>query len=62
LVMSPDLNSDGKVNILDIATVAKAIGSYPGHLMWNPIADVNNDNTVNILDVALVAKNLGKTF
>lgn len=62
LVMSPDLNSDGKVNILDIATVAKAIDSYPGHLMWNPIADVNKDNTVNILDVALVAKNLGKTF
>lgn len=62
LVMSPDVNSDGKVNILDIATVAKAIGSYPGHLMWNPIADVNKDNTINILDVAFVAKNMGKTF
>lgn len=62
LVMSPDLNSDGRVDILDIATVAKAIGSYPGHLMWNPMADINKDNTINILDVALVARNIGKTF
>jgi hypothetical protein len=62
LVMSPDVNSDGKVNILDIATVARAFGSKPGDDRWNPIADMDINETINILDVAFVAKNMGKTF
>jgi hypothetical protein len=56
-----DLNGDGKVDILDIATVAKAFGSFPGDSRWNPIADVNRDGKVDILDIAMVATNFGKT-
>ena len=55
-----DLNFDGKVDILDIGTFAKAYGSYPGHPRWNPLADMNRDKVINILDVVTIAKNFGK--
>lgn len=51
-----DLNGDGKVDIRDIALVARAFGSYPGHPRWNSVADINKDNMVNILDIALFAQ------
>jgi hypothetical protein len=54
-----DLNGDGKVNILDIAIVAKAFGSKPGDPNWNPIADLNGDQVVDILDIALISENYG---
>lgn len=55
--LSPvDINQDGKVNILDLALVAKAWGSTPGHPRWDPRCDVNGDNRVNIMDITLVAK------
>jgi len=57
-----DLNGDGKVDIKDIAIVAKAYGSYPGYPNWNPIADLNGDGKVDIKDVAIVAKQFGKTL
>ena len=57
----PDVNRDGKVDILDIATVAKAYGTEPGHERWDPISDLNNDGKVDILDIATVAKDYGKT-
>jgi len=56
-----DLNSDGIVDISDIATAGKAFGSYPGHPRWDSTADMNNDDIVNILDIALIARNFGKT-
>ena len=59
--LSTDINGDGVVNILDIALVAKAYGSYPGHPRWNPAADLDGNEIVNILDVARVAKDYGKT-
>jgi hypothetical protein len=55
-----DINRDGKVDIIDVATVASAFGSYPGHPTWNVDADINHDNKVDILDTAIVAKNFGK--
>ena len=61
--LDTDLNKDGTVNILDIALVAKAYGSSPGDLNWNPIADVAEPyGEVNILDIATVAKDYGKTI
>jgi len=56
-----DINGDGKVDIKDVAVVAAAFGSYPGHDRWNPEADLNNDEKVDIKDVAMVASNFGKT-
>lgn len=56
-----DLNKDGKVDIKDVAELAKAFGSYPGHTRWNPDADLDGNEIVNIFDVAIVAKDFGKT-
>jgi len=56
----PDLNRDGTVDIVDIATGAKAFGTTPGHRRWNPVADVNGDGTVDIMDIATIAKAFGK--
>jgi hypothetical protein len=51
---------DGKVDIIDIATVAKAFGSVPGTFNWNANCDVNNDGRTDIIDIALVAKHFGE--
>jgi len=61
-IQKVDINGDGKINILDIAIVAKAYGTKPGDPKWNPSANVNNDNIINILDIAIVAKDYGKTI
>jgi len=55
-----DLNLDGKVDVLDVAIVGLAFGSYPGHPRWNPVADVDNDGFVTIIDVTLVAEHFGE--
>lgn len=55
-----DLNFDGIVDIFDLVTVARSLGSYPGHLRWNPLADVNDDDIVDIYDVVIVGVNFGK--
>jgi len=64
-IMAPakveDLNSDGKVDILDMAIFAVAFGSNPASPRWNPKADINHDGKVNILDGVMVAKSFGFT-
>jgi len=56
-----DVTGDFKVDILDIATIAKAYGAYPGHLKWDPNADLDDNNKIDIIDIAKAAKNYGKT-
>jgi hypothetical protein len=56
-----DVNSDGKVNISDIAVAAEAFGTSPGHMRWKRAADQNRDNKVNMVDLILIAGNLGET-
>ena len=51
-----DLNSDGKVNIEDVAIWGLAFGSSPGHPRWNPIADMNGDGKIDMIDAVLIAK------
>lgn len=53
--ISPDLNNDGIVNIIDITTVAAAFKTKPGDARWNPIADVNQDGKIDIVDINIVA-------
>ncbi len=55
-----DINEDGKVDVVDVSTVALAYGSYPGHPRWNADADINLDGLIDIIDVALTAGNFGK--
>lgn len=56
-----DVNGDGKVDMKDIAIVAKAFGTVPGDPRWNPEADINGDDKVDMKDIALIARNFGKT-
>ena len=61
-----DVTGDGKVDIKDIAFVAKAFGAYnyPPNFVdprYNPAYDFNNDNVIDIIDIVLVAKNFGMT-
>jgi len=51
--------SDFKVDIKDIAALAKAFGTYPGHSRWSPIGDMNNDYKIDIRDIASVASTFG---
>ena len=62
IVILGDINADGIVNILDIATVARAYDSYPGHPNWNPNADLDENDRIDILDIATVAKEYGKKY
>jgi hypothetical protein len=55
-----DVTGEGTVDILDIATIAKAYGAYPGRPKWNGNADLDNSNLIDILDIAIAAKNYGK--
>ena len=61
-----DINGDGKIDIKDIAIVAKAYGSIPGFHNWNPDADITGptplvpDGKVDIRDIALVASHYGE--
>lgn len=56
-----DINSDGKVDIRDLAILSQAFGSYVGHPRWNPDADLNRDGRVDIRDLAMGASNYGRT-
>ena len=49
-----DVNSDGAVDILDLAWVAARFGSN------DPTADINGDGVVNMLDLSTVAQNYGQ--
>jgi len=59
-VLIGDVNSDEKIDILDIAIVAKAYGAKEGDPNWNVIADLDDDGMIDILDIATVAKDYGK--
>jgi hypothetical protein len=59
-VLLGDVNSDGVVDIRDIAIFGKAFGFYPGHPRWNPAADLDGNGIINILDGVKIAKNFGK--
>jgi parallel beta-helix repeat protein len=52
---------DGKVDIRDIAVVAKCFGSVPGASNWNANCDLNNDGKIDIKDIAMVAKHYGQS-
>jgi outer membrane protein assembly factor BamB len=61
LQLLTDLDSNGMINIVDIAIVARACGSQLGDQNWNPKADLDGNGTINIVDIAIVAKDFGKT-
>jgi hypothetical protein len=56
-----DVNFDGVVNLADLVTIAKALGSTPGTPRWNPYCDLNGDGKVNLQDLSIALHNFGKT-
>jgi ABC-type branched-subunit amino acid transport system substrate-binding protein len=59
--LDTDVNYDGKVNIMDISSGAKAFGTKPGDPRWDKESDVNFDGQINILDLSKIAKDFGKS-
>lgn len=73
IVITPDINGDGIVNIMDIAIVAQAYGAKYNEtdgMYWHDPpckycphtgdADLNSDEKIDIRDIALVAKHYGE--
>jgi parallel beta-helix repeat protein len=56
-----DVNGDGRVDMKDVAYVAKRFGSDPSSPLWDSNADQNDDSRVDMKDIAAVARNFGKT-
>jgi hypothetical protein len=56
-----DVNGDGKVNLLDLCIITKALGSTPGTRKWNPYCDLNNNGKVDLKDLCIAIRNFGKT-
>ena len=54
---NPDANQDGRINVLDLITVAQSLGQQPPS---NPQADTNKDGVVNLLDLVFVADHLSQ--
>jgi hypothetical protein len=54
--MPGDVDSNGVVDIVDVTTVAVALGST------DPYTDLTEDGRTNIYDVAIAAMNFGKTY
>lgn len=57
-----DTNVDGAVNVLDLITIANALGTKPGDPKWNPKTDVKQDNVINVLDLIATANHLGENW
>jgi hypothetical protein len=59
-ITGPNGFPDGKVDMRDVAYVAKRFGATPGSPFWDPNADINGDGKIDMKDVAIVAKNFGQ--
>ena len=64
-ITGPNDKPDGMVDMRDIATAARAFGSYPSHPRWDPRADLTSltylvpDGVVDMRDIALIARHFG---
>jgi len=63
-----DVNRDGVVNVLDLALMARALGTTcesphgTGWGQYNPDCDLNNDCYIDLMDLMVVTSNYGKTM
>jgi outer membrane protein assembly factor BamB len=57
-----DLDSNGAVDIVDMAIVARSYRTRPGDPRWNPTVDFDANSLIDIIDIATVARDFGKTF
>ena len=57
-----DINWDLKVDVVDLASVARSYGTTQGAPGWNPTTDANGDGHVDIADLSLVASHFGQNI
>ncbi len=57
-----DVNQDGKIDVRDLATVAKSYGTTPGRSGYDFNLDLNFDFRVDIRDLAIVARSFGASY
>jgi hypothetical protein len=50
----------GRIDMKDVAYIAKRFGTDPSKPLWDPNADINGDGKADMKDIATVAKNFGK--
>ena len=58
----PDVNGDGKVNVIDLIIIVIKLGKLPPWPPWWARIDVKSDGAINILDLIAVASHLGYIF
>jgi hypothetical protein len=61
LVSLGDVNRDGVVNVIDLATIGVRFGSSVGSVLYLVDADLSHDGTINIRDLVVCAVNFGVT-
>jgi hypothetical protein len=65
VILIGDLYKDGRIDMRDIAIVARAFSTRPGDPLWNPLADLSGptrgvpDGVVDMRDISLVGKEFG---
>lgn len=60
--MPGDTSIDGKVDMRDLAIIARAYGSNPKKPRWNYVADENEDDKINMKDIVIAASLFGTTY
>jgi len=57
--MLGDVDGNGMINILDVATIAYAFGAHFGEDRYRLNYDMNMDEVINIIDISAAARNFG---
>ena len=57
-----DVNGDGRVDMKDIALIARSFGCTSTSPRWNSACDLCGDGVINMKDIALAARNFGKQY
>jgi len=59
LIIPGDVNSDLKIDIMDVAFIAKGYGCVEGSAGWDRRADIIRGSIIDIKDVSYVSRNYG---
>jgi len=59
--MAGDVNTDGAVNVIDLAMIGRSYGTTLDDFLYEPNADVNNYGFIEMVNIVVVAQNYGKT-
>jgi len=60
LLLSGDINGDGRIDILDVVIVSQALGNAVGDPRFDARADVNADGKIDIIDLVATTRNIGR--